>query len=113
MIHHRQGGPWLSGPGQGSQSGLRPAAPTGQAQHAAAEEVAAHTARTQALASWLRFYNTDADTQPLEGTPDQPTVMNAPGWHAKAFRNGGGGPYPDRVVAPRRALHRAVPRGSV
>jgi hypothetical protein len=49
-----------------------------------------------------------ADTQPSEAT-DQPTVMTPVGCN-KAFRNGCGGPYPDREAAPRRALHQAVPR---
>jgi hypothetical protein len=30
----------------------------------------------------------------------------------QAFRNGCGGPHPDRGAAPRRALHQAVPQGS-
>jgi ribosomal protection tetracycline resistance protein len=30
----------------------------------------------------------------------------------RAFRNGRGGPHPDREAAPRRALHQAVPPGS-
>jgi ribosomal protein S14 len=53
----------------------------------------------------------DADTQPSEGNPDQPTVMNARRAQ-QGLHNGRGGPHPDREATPRRALHQAVPRSS-
>jgi hypothetical protein len=46
------------------------------------------------------------------GPPPAADCHERPAGYDKAFRNGRGGPHPDREAAPRRALHRAVPRGS-